>query len=87
MRGLVAVLGPRWTSVMLIGDGREPDHRDQSPDGAGRGWVSYMRTVTISPEAAVRAATAQMAVVRPYAAARIPARRGAYGEAAVAHGR
>ena len=27
-----------------------------------RGWVSYMRTATTSPEAAVRAATAQMAV-------------------------
>lgn len=32
---------------------------------AGRGWVSYMRTATIRPEAAVRAATAQIAVVMP----------------------
>ncbi len=29
--------------------------------GAGRGWVSYMRTMTTTPDTAVRAATAQIA--------------------------
>jgi hypothetical protein len=41
---------------------------------AGR-WVSYMRIATTTPEAAVRAATAQMAASIQTASARMPARR------------
>ena len=40
---------------------------------AGGEWVSYIRTATTSPEAAVSAATAQTAVVMPKASASRPA--------------
>ena len=49
-----------------------------------RGWVSYMRTATISPEAAVSAATTQMAVRMPKRSASEAGEQGADGEAAVA---
>lgn len=42
--------------------------------GQARGCVSYMRTATSRPEAAVSPAMAQMAVVRLKASARAPAR-------------
>src|SRR5205807_6694730 len=43
-------------------------------DAVGR-WVSYMRTATTSPDAAVRTATAQMAASRLTASAMTPATR------------
>jgi sulfide:quinone oxidoreductase len=77
---LDATFHPARRSSTLHGQAPRGDldrcgRRIPQPRGQLGGWVSYMRTATSSPEAAVRAATVQMAVVRPYASARTPASR------------
>ena len=59
-------------------EGREPQRRTAPVGGhalAAAGWVSYMRTATTNPEAAVRAATTHTAASRPARSATRPASR------------
>src|SRR5215211_189837 len=71
-------------------EGREPqpaiavrsDHRL-----AADGWVSYMRTATTTPEAAVSAAMTQMAATRPARSATRPASRAPTAKPASRHSR